>query len=42
MTFTGYPVKGEFGEDLIKDAVEKLGLPIIEPNFKGKFVEKSE
>ena len=42
MTFTGYPVKGEFGEDLIKDAVEKLGLPIVEPNFKGKFVEESE
>lgn len=42
MTFTGYPVKGELGEDLIKNAVEKLGLPIIEPNFKGKFVDESE
>ena len=38
MTFTGYPVKGEITKEVIEDAVEKLGLPIIEPNFKGKFV----
>ena len=39
MTFTGYPVKGDFTKEVIEDTVEKLGLPIIEPNFKGKFVE---
>ena len=39
MTFTGYPVKGDFTKEVIENTVEKLGLPIIEPNFKGKFVE---
>lgn len=38
MTFTGYPVKGDFTKEVIENTVEKLGLPIIEPNFKGKFV----
>lgn len=39
MTFIGMPVKGETTEDVIKDAVEKLGLPFIEPDFKGKFID---
>ncbi|MCM1113952.1 MAG: beta-lactamase family protein [Clostridium sp.] len=37
MTFTGHPIKGEITESVLKDAVEKLGLPFIEPDFKGKF-----
>lgn len=41
MTFTGNPV-GSIGEEVIKESVEKLGLPIIEPDFKGKFVEEKE
>lgn len=39
MTFIGMPIKGEITENVVKDAVEKLGLPFIEPDFKGKFVE---
>ncbi len=39
MTFSGHPIKGELNEEILKDAVEKLGLPIVEPNFTGKFVE---
>lgn len=39
MTFTGHPIKGEITEDVVKEAVKKLGLPFIEPDFKGKFVE---
>lgn len=39
MTFAGHPLKGEVTEDVVRAAVEKLGLPIIEPNFKGKFID---
>ncbi len=39
MTFLGYPIKGETTEDVVKNAVKTLGLPIIEPDFKGKFVD---
>lgn len=39
MTFTGHPIKGEITEDVVKEAVKKLGLPFIEPDFKGKFVD---
>ena len=39
MTFSGHPVKGEITEEVVKDAVKNLGLPFIEPDFKGKFVE---
>lgn len=39
MTFTGRPIKGEITEDVIKSAVKNLGLPIIEPDFKGEFVD---
>ncbi|MCH5321768.1 MAG: serine hydrolase [Eubacterium sp.] len=39
MTFTGHPIKGEITEDVIKGAVKSLGLPIIEPDFKGRFIE---
>ena len=41
MTFTGNPV-GSIGGEVIKESVEKLGLPIIEPDFKGKFVEEKK
>lgn len=37
MTFTGYPVRSEITEDVIKDAVKTLGIPIVEPDFKGTF-----
>lgn len=39
MTFTGHPIKEEITEDVLKGAVKSLGLPIIEPDFKGEFVE---
>lgn len=39
MTFSGKPIKGEINEDVVKKAVHDLGLPIIEPNFKGKFID---
>ena len=39
MTFIGMPIKSEMTEDVVKEAVKTLGLPIIEPDFKGKFVE---
>lgn len=39
MTFTGHPIKGELTEDVVKEAVKSLGLPIIEPDFKGKFID---
>lgn len=39
MTFLGYPIKGETTEDIVKNAVKTLGLPLIEPDFKGKFVD---
>lgn len=39
MTFTGHPVKGEIGEDIVKSAVKNLGLPIIAPDFSGKFTD---
>ncbi len=39
MTFLGHPIKGEATEDIVKTAVKTLGLPLIEPDFKGKFVD---
>lgn len=39
MTFTGHPIKDKNAQDIVKETVEKLGVPIIEPDFKGKFVE---
>lgn len=39
MTFAGHPIKGEISEDVVKDMVKTLGLPVIEPNFTGKFAE---
>ena len=39
MTFTGHPIKDEITEDVVKEAVKRLGLPFIEPDFKGKFVD---
>ncbi len=35
--FAGHPIHGEITEDTIKSAFKTLGLPIIEPDFKGKF-----
>ncbi len=37
MTFTGNPIKAEITEEVVKAAVKTLGLPIVEPDFKGKF-----
>lgn len=37
MTFSGMPVKNYTAEDIIKFAVKTFGVPIIEPDFKGKF-----
>ncbi|MGN1202880.1 MAG: hypothetical protein ACI4RF_06245, partial [Eubacterium sp.] len=37
MTFTGMPIRSEITEDAVKAAVKTLGLPIVEPDFKGKF-----
>lgn len=42
MTFTGNPVRSEITEDVIKSAVKALGLPIVEPDFKGKFINEDE
>lgn len=42
MTFTGHPIKGEISEEVVKETVKTLGLPIIEPNFKGKFAQEAE
>lgn len=39
MTFQGTPIKSEVTEDVVKSAVKAFGLPIIEPDFKGKFVD---
>lgn len=37
MTFTGHPIKGDLTEDIVKETVKGVGLPIVEPDFKGKF-----
>lgn len=39
MTFSGMPVKNYTAKDAIKTAVKAFGLPIIEPDFKGRFEE---
>ncbi len=39
LTFSGTPIKSELTEDVVKSAVKTLGLPIIEPDFRGKFVD---
>lgn len=35
MTFMGTPVKGNSARDFVQKAVKSLGLPLLEPNFKG-------
>ena len=35
LTFAGHPINGEFPQDVVKGAVNKLGLPFLEPNFTG-------
>lgn len=42
LTFTGNPIKGEITEEAVKAAVKTLGIPIIEPDFKGVFVDSLE
>ncbi len=42
MTFSGNPIRANSTEDFVKDAIKNLGLPIVEPNFKGKFVSDDE
>lgn len=39
LTFSGTPVKYESTEDFIKSAVKMFGIPIIEPDFRGKFID---
>lgn len=39
MTFTGNPIRSDMTEEVVKSAVKTLGLPIVEPDFKGKFAE---
>ena len=36
MSFTGHPVKNKDSKKAVKTFVKTLGLPIIEPGFKGK------
>ena len=38
MTFSGMPVKQKSMEHLIENAVHDLGLPLLEPDFSGRFV----
>ena len=39
LNFSGKPVKTEAGRKGLKKTVENLGLPLVEPNFKGTFVD---
>lgn len=36
-TFMGMPIKHKSTEEFVKGAIKQLGLPILEPNFTGKF-----
>lgn len=38
LTFMGIPAKPKTAEKFIENAVHDLGLPLLEPDFKGKFV----
>lgn len=37
MTFMGMPIKLKSTEEFVKSTIKAVGLPIFEPNFKGKF-----
>ncbi|MBQ9531521.1 MAG: serine hydrolase [Eubacterium sp.] len=39
LNFSGKPIKTAAGKRGIKKTVENLGLPLVEPNFKGTFTE---
>lgn len=39
MTFIGMPLKPKRLENFVEKAVHDLGLPILEPDFTGKFIE---
>ena len=39
LNFAGNPVKTGFGEKRVKKTVKNLGLPLVEPNFKGKIID---
>ncbi len=39
LNFSGMPLKTSLGEEGLKRTVKDLGLPIIEPDFKGKFID---
>ncbi|MGN0529343.1 MAG: serine hydrolase domain-containing protein [Eubacterium sp.] len=39
LNFSGTPIKSKPGEEGVKKTVKDLGLPIVEPNFTGKFVD---
>lgn len=38
-TFSGHPIKGGTAEGIVKETVDKVGIPIVEPDFKGTFAE---
>ena len=39
LNFSGKPVKSAVAEKGLRKTVENLGLPLVEPNFRGTFVE---
>ena len=39
LNFSGNPIKTALGEKSLKRAVKDVGLPLIEPNFKGEFIK---
>jgi hypothetical protein len=39
LNFAGTPLKTTTGEEGLKKLVDGLGIPIIEPDFKGKFID---
>lgn len=36
--FMGMPLRGDMSERAVKDMIKRFGLPIIEPDFKAKFI----
>lgn len=39
LNFSGNPVKSAVGQRGVKKTVENLGLPLVEPNFRGLFID---
>lgn len=38
LTFMGMPAKPRAAQNFIENAVHDLGLPLLEPDFSGRFV----